>query len=99
MFTASRKAQTFHMAAMLSLGTAACVTAQGGYGAHRDNGSYRNNGDYGDVGRGAYDNGYREGIDHGQNDARRGPDHSHPPARGNPDPHQWFPPRHGRHRK
>ena len=77
MFTAFRNAQTFLIAAGLSLGTAACVSAQGGYGAHRDNGSYRNNGYYDDVGRVAYDNGYREGIDHGQNDARRGRDYAY----------------------
>src|SRR2546427_5109070 len=86
MFTASRKAQTFLMAATLSLGTAACVSAQGGYGAHRDNGSYRNNRDYGDVGRVAYHNGYREGIDHGHNDARRGRAYAHTHPRGNSDP-------------
>ncbi len=52
--------------AMLAAGTG-CVTA---YGQPRYGGPY--GGGYADVGRIAYDNGYRRGVDHGYADARSG---------------------------
>ena len=70
MFTTSRSISAVFLAA--GLATATPVFAQGGwYGDHRDRDDY---------GRGrafdsrAYDNGYREGLEHGEKDARRGRD-------------------------
>jgi len=54
-------------ALLLAVGVLAAAPACAqtyGYGGYRD---YR-----GDIGRRAYDNGYREGLDKGQSDARRG---------------------------
>jgi len=70
MFSTSRVLPVALLAAGLAM--PAPASAQSGwYGDHRDRDSYGWNGDFD---RRAYDNGYREGLEHGRNDARRGRD-------------------------
>jgi hypothetical protein len=59
-------------AALLALGVGIGTPACGAYTTYGNQGRY-----YRDIERRAYDIGYREGLDHGQDDARRGRDYAY----------------------
>ena len=66
MFKAYRYLPALLLVAGVAAAAPACAAQTYGYGYPRTNGGYGR-----DIERRAYDNGYREGLEEGRNDARR----------------------------